>query len=49
MTHDVRMMDDDQTPAPVEVAEPTSADDRREMKLDTEECTPEEAGYGYGV
>jgi hypothetical protein len=46
VTQDVRTPEETQ---PVPVAEPAPPDDAREMTLEGDDRTPEEAGYGYGV
>jgi hypothetical protein len=40
---------DNQTPKPEPPGPERPAPGRRELKLEAEERTPEEAGYGYGV
>jgi hypothetical protein len=47
VTQEVRTAEDTKPAAPV--VEPPPAEDPREMTLEPEERTPEEAGYGYGV
>ena len=47
MTQDVRTPEETQ-PAPP-VTEPPPPDEAREMTLEGDDRTPEEAGYGYGV
>ena len=47
MTQEVRTTEEIK-PAPP-VAEPPPGSDAPEMKLEPDDRTPEEAGYGYGV
>jgi hypothetical protein len=47
VTQEVRTTEDAK-PAPP-VVEPPPGDEAREITLEPEERTPEEAGYGYGV
>jgi hypothetical protein len=48
VTQEVRKTEE-QPPSVPEATEPVKADEAREMKLDSDDRTPEEAGYGYGV
>ena len=47
VTQEVRTTEETK-PAPP-VAEPPPGDEAPEMKLEPDDRTPEEAGYGYGV
>ena len=48
VTQEVRTTEDTRPATPV-AEPPPQGDDSREMTLEPEERTPEEAGYGYGV
>jgi hypothetical protein len=49
VNHQARSGDEDNTPQVEPEADVDRADERPELKLDAEDNTPEEAGYGYGV
>ena len=43
------MLEDGRTPNAEPVRDKDAGNDCREMTVEADECTPEEAGYGYGV